>query len=83
MLRREQNQSWNASNHTQLIYDFTEEGSPKFRLICTAPEKLDEDQRQSLTQLDLPGFKIPTTSELRDRATLDRFLAQALPIPLV
>ena len=83
MLRREQNQSWNASNHTQLIYDFTEEGSPKFRLICTAPEKLDEDQRQSLTQLYLPGFKIPTTSELRDRATLDRFLAQALSIPLV
>ncbi|KAL7555253.1 hypothetical protein ACHAWF_018911 [Thalassiosira exigua] len=81
ILRKEQNCSWTSSNHTQLIYDFSE-GSPRFRLICTSPENLDADQRMGLSQLNLPGFTIPTTGELRERETLDRYLSQALSIPL-
>ena len=82
MLRREQNCNWNSSNHTQLIYDFSQQDNPQFRLICTSPDNLDRQQRKNLQQLKLPGFTVPTTAELRKRQTLDRYLSQALCIPL-
>lgn len=82
LLKRVQNSSWSSSNHSQLIYDFSQEDSPRFGLICTSPEKLDADKKERFNRLDLPGFKIPTTSELRKRETLDRYLSQALGIRL-
>lgn len=82
MLQLEQNRCWTSSNHTQLIYDFTEKDNPQFRIICTSPEKLDCQQRERLSRLNLPGFRIPSSSELRQRETLDQFLSQALSIPL-
>lgn len=81
MLRREQN-CWASSNHTQLIYDFTQQDRPQFRLICTSPEELPAETRDRLSELNLPGFSIPTTSDLRRRHTLDRYLSQALSIPM-
>ncbi len=71
---------WSTS-HTQLIYDF-QSGSPEFRLVCTAPETLDGDVREKLERLDLPGFCIPTSEQLQQRTTLDRFLSQAIGVPL-
>ena len=83
MLMRDQtDRSWSQSKHTQLIYDFSQPESPKFRLICTSPDDLDPTQREKFEQLDLPGFAIPNTMELRQRETLDRYLSQALSIPL-
>lgn len=83
MLMRDQTgRSWSQSTHTQLIYDFSQPESPKFRLICTSPDDLDRTQREKFEQLDLPGFAIPNTIELRQRETLDRYLSQALSIPL-
>jgi len=73
---------WLDTNHAQLIYDFTNPKAPEFRLVCTAPEKLEPKLRQKLSSLDLPGFQIPTKSDLDQRGTLDRFLSQALDIPL-
>jgi hypothetical protein len=70
-----------STNHTQLIYDF-QCGSPEFRLICTSPETLDDDVRIRLERLDLPGFRIPRSEQLQQRATLDRFLSQAIGLPL-
>ena len=62
MLMRDQtDQSWSSSKHTQLIYDFSQPQSPKFRLICTSPDDLDPVQRKKLEQLNLPGFAIPNT----------------------
>ena len=83
MLMRDQtNKSWSQSKHTQLIYDFSQPESPKFRLICTSPDDLDPAQKEKFEQLNLPGFAIPNTMELRRRETLDRYLSQALSIPL-
>lgn len=73
---------WLDTNHAQLIYDFTDPKAPEFRLVCTAPDQLDPELRQKLSRLDLPGFRIPTTSDLDQRETLDRFLSQALDVPL-
>ena len=73
---------WLDSNHAQLIYDFTDPSAPEFRLVCTAPDKLDPALRTKLEHLDLPGFRIPTTSDLDQRGTLDLFLSQALDVPL-
>jgi len=73
---------WLEANHAQLIYDFTDPRAPEFRLVCTAPDKLDPALRTKLAHLDLPGFRIPTTSDLDQRGTLDLFLSQALDIPL-
>jgi len=73
---------WLDTNHAQLIYDFTTPDKPEFRLVCTAPEKLEPELRLKLSVLDLPGFRIPNKSDLDQRATLDRFLSQALDIPL-
>ena len=81
-LQRAQNCNWSSSNHTQLIYDFSDQGNPQFRLICTSPDDLDADQKERLSQLNLPGFFIPTTTDLRKRETLDLYLSQALNIPL-
>ena len=55
---------------------------PEFRLICTAPDLMTNDSMERYKALDLPGFFVPTTSQLRDRATIDRFLSQALDVPL-
>ena len=83
MLMRDQTDtSWSVSNHTQLIYDFSQPESPKFRLICTSPDDLDPVQKEKFEQLDLPGFALPNMMELRRRETLDRYLSQALSIPL-
>jgi len=73
---------WLDTNHAQLIYDFTVPEEPEFRLICTAPEKLEPAVRENLSSLDLPGFSIPTKADLDQRGTLDRFLSQALDVPL-
>lgn len=80
-LQREQR--WASTSHTQLIYDFSQKNSgPQFRLICSDPENLCPDQRRRLSDLNLPGFFIPTTTDLRKRETLDLYLSQALDIPL-
>lgn len=50
--------------------------------MCTAPEKLDLELREKLSELDLPGFSIPTQKDLDNRRTLDRYLSQALGVPL-
>ena len=73
---------WKDSNHEQLIYDFTDKFKPQFRLICTAPELMDKRSIDRFEALDLPGFFIPTTVELRKRDTLDRYLSQAIGVPL-
>ena len=73
---------WNADDHTQLIYDFTRNDAPEFRLVCTAPDDMDESKRRALEDLDLPGFSVPTNRDLQQRRTLDRFLSQALNLPL-
>ena len=75
------NNKWKESNHEQLIYDFTN-GAPEFRLICTAPDLMTNESVERYKSLDLPGFFVPTISQLRDRATLDRYLSQALDVPL-
>ena len=83
LLSRRHKKRWNESNHDQLIYDFTEPDSPQFRLICTAPDLMTESEKQRYETLDLPGFFIPTSCQLKERKILDRFLSQALGIPLV
>jgi hypothetical protein len=82
LLSENQRRDWLVTNHAQLIYDFTEPKAPQFRLICTAPERLDGDLRKKLLTLDLPGFHVPTNAELGSRAILDKYLSQALEIPL-
>ena len=76
------NKKWKESNHEQLIYDFTNLGAPEFRLICTAPDLMTAASLKRYKSLNLPGFFVPTASQLRDRDTLDRFLSQALNVPL-
>jgi hypothetical protein len=82
-LREDQVDSWNGKNHRQLIYDFTDKNAPEFRLVCTAPEKMDLKTRKKYESLKLPDFKIPTSENLEKRSTLDQFLSQALDVPLV
>ena len=43
---------------------------------------MSEESIKRFGSLDLPGFYIPKPEELQQRATLDRFLSQALRIPL-
>jgi hypothetical protein len=81
-LRKDQIKSWSGKNHHQLIYDFTDQSSPQFRLICTAPDEMDSETRRKYESLDLPGFFIPTLDDLEKRSTLDRYLSQALIVPL-
>lgn len=83
LLSENQRRDWLLNNQAQLIYDFTTPDAPEFRLMCTAPNDLDLGLRQKLSTLDLPGFHIPTKSELETRSSLDRFLSQALEIPMV
>ncbi len=83
LLSRRHKKRWKESNHEQLIYDFTEPDSPQFRLICTAPDLMTESAKQRYEALDLPGFFIPNSCQLKDRKILDRYLSQALGIPLV
>ena len=83
LLSKRQNKCWKESNHEQLVYDFSTPDAPEFRLICTAPDKMEEDAKRRYTSLNLPGFFIPSTTDLRKRETLDRFLSQAIGIPLV
>lgn len=82
LLSENQRREWLLENHAQLIYDFTIPDAPEFRLVCTAPDDLDRDLRQKLLSLDLPGFSIPTKADLVERVALDRFLSQALDLPL-
>jgi len=81
-LRKDQIKSWSGKNHHQLIYDFTDQSSPQFRLICTAPDEMDSETRRKYESLDFPGFFIPTLGDLEKRSTLDRYLSQALNVPL-
>lgn len=82
LLGKNLRRDWLDTNHAQLIYDFANPAAPEFRLICTAPEKIDSSLRQKLSSLQLPGFFIPTKADLGKRSALDRFLSQALDIPL-
>lgn len=82
LLGENQRRDWLCTNHAQLIYDFTNPDAPEFRLVCTAPDDLDLELRRNLSGLDLPGFHIPTKAELDHRDILDRFLSQALEVPL-
>jgi len=82
LLQHEHGQSWTEKNYPQLIYDFSDLKNPQFRLICTAPELMDAETRTRFEDLNLPGFFVPTSEDLRDRETLDRYLAQALGVPL-
>lgn len=83
LLSKGHNKAWKESNHEQLIYDFTKPDSPEFRLICTAPDMMTEEAKKKYGELDLPGFFIPSNSQLQKRDILDHFLSQALDIPLV
>ena len=83
LLSENHNTNWKKSNHEQLIYDFTDPFRPQFRLICTAPDLMANESIDRYESLDLPGFCIPTSTQLRQRTTLDRFLSQALNVPLV
>jgi Mg-chelatase subunit ChlD len=82
LLAENQRRDWIGENHAQLVYDFSDANDPKFRLVCTSPDELSGDLRKRYEALDLPGFSIPTKDELSKRATLDRFLSQALGVPL-
>jgi hypothetical protein len=82
LLGENQRRDWLATNHPQLIYDFSNPHAPEFRLICTAPDELDPELLQKLSSLDLPGFHIPTRVELDRRDILLLFLSQALEVPL-
>ena len=82
LLSKNQNKSWKESNHEQLIYDFSNPKSPKFRLICTASHLMHDDVKERYTKLELPGFVIPTDADLCKREVLDRFLSQAIDVPL-
>jgi hypothetical protein len=82
LLGENQRRDWLATNHPQLIYDFSNPNAPEFRLICTAPDELDPVLLQKLSSLDLPGFRIPTKPELDRRDILVLFLSQALEVPL-
>jgi len=82
LLAENQSREWAKENHAQLIYDFDDPNEPKFRLICTSPDELSEGLRRQYEALDLPGFKIPTNGELQNRGTLDRYISQALSVPL-
>jgi hypothetical protein len=82
LLLQQQNLEHYDGNRAQLVYDVSDKESPRFRLLCTSPTKLKPEKRQRLGELRLPGFSIPTDSELRRRSTLDRYLSQALCIPL-
>ena len=83
LLSERHNKNWKDFNHEQLIYDFTDPKMPQFRLICTAPDLMSEESTDRYESLNLPGFFIPTSTQLRQRTTLDRFLSQALNVPLV
>lgn len=82
LLAADHRKEWNEVNHTQLIYDLSNPQAPEFKLICTAPERMDPDTADELENLHLPGFEIPSEKELEDRSVLDRLLSQALDIPL-
>ncbi len=82
LLSQDHNLNWKDSNHEQLIYDFTDPTKPQFRLVCTAPDLMTKESIEKYESLDLPGFYIPTKAELYKRSTLDRFLSQALDVPL-
>jgi von Willebrand factor type A domain len=82
LLQQEQSSNWIEDNYSQLIYDFTNHKKPEFRLLCTAPERIEVEWMQKLSELDLPGFSIPTKALLEQRTTLDRYLGQALGITL-
>ncbi|CAB9513446.1 protein ligase RNF213 (Partial), partial [Seminavis robusta] len=73
---------WINTNYTQLIYDFEDPESPKFRLLCTSPGNLDPEVRQRYDELTLPGFFVPTESELSSQRVLCDYLSQALDIPV-
>lgn len=79
-LSANQDKNWSEDNHHQLIYDFSGD-SPQFRLICTSPDQIPPDVREKLEELDLPGFRIPTTNELQKMETLYLYLSQSLNIP--
>lgn len=82
LLSEDQQKDWLGNNHTQLIYDMTNQEKPEFRLVCTAPDKLSQDLREKLSSFKLPGFEIPRKADLDNRTSLDVFLSQALEIPL-
>jgi hypothetical protein len=82
LISNNQSRDWIGKDHMQLIYDFTRNDAPEFRLVCTAPDAMDQITRRRLEELDLPGFFIPTNRELQRRSTLDCFLSQALNLPL-
>lgn len=82
LLGENQRRDWLATNHPQLIYDFSNPNAPEFRLICTAPDELDPELLRKLSSLDLPGFHVPTKAELDRRGILVLFLSQALEVPL-
>ena len=82
LLGQRHNKSWTKQRHEQLIYDFRNQNTPEFRLVCTAPNLLDDETKNKFMSLDLPGFSIPSINDLEKRATLDRFLSQALQVPM-
>ena len=83
LLSTKHNRNWKESNHEQLIYDFTKPDAPEFRLICTAPDLMTKESIDRYTSLDLPGFFIPTSEQLKSRERLDSYLSQALNVPLM
>ena len=82
LLSPDHNANWSERSVMQVIYDFHDLQSPKFRLLATAPELMDPETRSRLEELRLPGFFIPENREINKRDTLDRYLSQALKVPL-
>jgi hypothetical protein len=74
--------SWKESNHEYLIYDFVKPDAPEFRLICTAPDLMDEGTKQWYKDLDLPDFFIPSSADLSSQDILDCYISQAIDVPL-
>ena len=73
---------WLEQNFAQLVYDFTDPDSPKFRLLCTSPSLMDEELKQEYEDMELPGFGVPSEISLNCRSTLDRMISQAMGVPL-
>jgi hypothetical protein len=82
LLAENQRRDWKTFKHAQLVYDFTNPDSPAFRLVCTSPDAMCPDYRKKLSDLKLPGFRIPTKADLENGVELQVILSQALDLPL-
>ena len=71
LLDQDHSRDWGETNYSQLIYDFTDPMAPEFRLLCTSPDQLDENDKRDLESLQLPGFSIPSESQTYSLVCID------------